>query len=211
MGRFLFTKKESLRMTTILILFIVFFSIILHEFSHGYIAYLNGDDTAKNMGRLTFNPLPHIDPVNTILLPVMLIVLRSPIIIGMAKPVPVNPFNFRDYDRGMLNVGLAGPVSNIIFGSILAFSSRFFGYGFLKEVILWAGQINFILAFFNLIPIPPLDGSRVVSFFLPQSVRYKYDQIERYGIIFVLLFIFAGGLRWLFPLTKNIVYAIAGF
>jgi Zn-dependent protease len=198
-------------MTTILILFIVFFSIILHEFSHGYIAYLNGDDTAKNMGRLTFNPLPHIDPVNTILLPVMLIVLRSPIIIGMAKPVPVNPFNFRDYDRGMLNVGLAGPVSNIIFGSILAFSSRFFGYGFLKEVILWAGQINFILAFFNLIPIPPLDGSRVVSFFLPQSVRYKYDQIERYGIIFVLLFIFAGGLRWLFPLTKNIVYAIAGF
>ncbi|MCK9266598.1 site-2 protease family protein [bacterium] len=198
-------------MTTILILFIVFFSIILHEFSHGYIAYLNGDDTAKNMGRLTFNPLPHIDPVNTILLPLMLIVLNSPIIIGMAKPVPVNPFNFRDYDRGMLNVGLAGPVSNIIFGSILAFSSRFLGYGFIKDVVLWAGQINFILAFFNLIPIPPLDGSRVVSFFLPQSVRYKYDQLERYGIIIVILFLLAGGHIWLFPLTKKIVYAIAGF
>jgi len=112
----------------IILLFILFFSVVVHEFCHGYMAYLNGDDTARLMGRLTFNPIPHIDPIGTILLPVLLIlsslVTGRMFIVGWAKPVPINPFNFRDYDRGMLTVGLAGPGSNIILGTALALLSR---------------------------------------------------------------------------------------
>lgn len=194
-----------------ILLLIVFFSIILHEVCHGYAASLNGDDTARMMGRLTFNPLPHIDPFGTILLPVMLLIASGGrFAIGMAKPVPVNPYNFRNYDRGLLTVGLAGPASNIIFGTILAFSSRFVGAGILKEVMLLAAMINYILAFFNLIPIPPLDGSRVLSVFLPPELRAKYEQLERVGIIIVIAFVVLGGLRWLFPLVYSIVNVIAG-
>ena len=197
-------------MGTVIILFVVFFSIILHEFCHGYAAYLNGDETAKRMGRLTFNPIPHIDPVSTIFLPVMLIILQSPVVIGMAKPVPINPFNFRDYNRGMLQVGLAGPLSNMIFGTLLAFLSRFAGDGLVRGVLYYAGTINFILAFFNLVPIPPLDGSRVLSVFMPRNLRYRYDRLERYGIFIVIGLLLIGGLEWLFPLSENIVSAIAG-
>jgi len=196
---------------TLILLFIVFFSIILHEFCHGYVAYLNGDETAKMMGRLTFNPLPHIDPFGTILLPVMLLIATGGrFAIGMAKPVPINPFNFRDYDRGMLTVGLAGPVSNMALGTVLALLSRFFGGGLVGSVLIFGAIINFILAFFNLIPIPPLDGSRVLSFFLPRDIRQRYEQIERYGIVLVIIFVFIGGLTWLFPLSRNIVSFIAG-
>jgi len=193
------------------VLFILFFSVVMHEFCHGYAAYLNGDDTAKVMGRLTLNPIPHIDPFGTILLPVMLLLISGGrFAIGMAKPVPINPFNFRDYDRGMLTVGIAGPASNITIGTFLALLSRFFGSGIVVQFLLIGAVINFILAFFNLIPIPPLDGSRVISVFLPGRFRYKYEQMERYGIIIVMVFVFLGGLKWLWPLSSAVVGFLAG-
>jgi len=193
------------------VLFILFFSVVMHEFCHGYAAYLNGDDTAKVMGRLTLNPIPHIDPFGTILLPVMLLLISGGrFAIGMAKPVPINPFNFRDYDRGMLTVGIAGPASNITIGTLLALLSRFFCSGIVAQFLLIGAVVNFILAFFNLIPIPPLDGSRVISVFLPGRFRYRYEQVERYGIIIVMVFVFLGGLRWLLPLSSAVVGFLAG-
>jgi len=196
---------------TIGILFILFFSIIIHEYCHGYAAYLNGDDTAKIMGRLTLNPIPHIDPIGTIILPLILVLGRSPIILGMAKPVPINPLNFRNYEKGMVTVGIAGPLSNIVLGTVFALLYRAFpltgGPGFF---LIYGGYINFILAFFNLIPIPPLDGSRILSVFLPFDVRIKYERMERYGIFIVIGLLMLGFLRWLFPLSQMIVKIIAG-
>ncbi len=198
-------------MELVIVLFIVFFSVVVHEFCHGYAAYLNGDDTARMMGRLTLNPIPHIDPFGTILLPILLLLISGGrFAIGMAKPVPINPFNFRNYDRGMLTVGIAGPASNIVIGTLFALLSRFFS-GVTAQIFLIGSVINFILAFFNLIPIPPLDGSRILSVFLPGRIRYRYEQMERYGIIIVMVFVFAGGLRWLWPLSSAVVSFLAGY
>ena len=199
----------------VIFLFILFFSVIVHEFCHGYMAYLNGDDTARMLGRLTFNPIPHIDPVGTILLPLILILTSMftggrLFIIGWAKPVPINPYNFRDHDKGMLTVGLAGPASNIILGTILAVLSRYFSQGFVKDIFFFGGMINFILAFFNLIPIPPLDGSRILSVFLQGNIRYRYEQLERYGFMLVFAFLFLGGFSLIYPIAFRIVSAIAG-
>ena len=196
---------------TIVILFILFFSIIIHEYCHGYAAYLNGDDTAKIMGRLTLNPIPHIDPIGTIILPLILILGRSPIILGMAKPVPINPLNFRNYEKGMVTVGIAGPLSNIALGTVFALLYRAFSLSGNPGVfILYGGYINFILAFFNLIPIPPLDGSRIVAVFLPFDIRMRYERMERYGIFIVIILLMLGFLRWLFPLSQMVVNIIAG-
>jgi len=198
----------------IILLFILFFSVVVHEFCHGYMALLNGDDTAKLLGRLTLNPIPHIDPVGTILLPLLLVlsaVLTGRMfIIGWAKPVPINPFRFRDYDRGMLTVGLAGPASNILLGLVFALLSRNFNSGLIKELLLFGGYINFILAFFNLIPIPPLDGSRILTVFLPRNIRYRYEQLERYGMMLVFAFLFLGGFNLIQPAVRAIVDSLAG-
>ncbi|MGC8977104.1 MAG: site-2 protease family protein [Candidatus Ratteibacteria bacterium] len=189
-------------------LVILFFSIIVHEVSHGYAALKNGDPTAKYMGRLTLNPLPHIDVLGTLILPVILILFRSPILIGIAKPVPINPYYFRDYKKGMIIVGISGPLSNIFLGIIFAFLYKFFPLGVLSEYLKKGSFINFILAFFNLIPIPPLDGSRVVSVILPYNLRIKYDYIERYGIFIVILLAMTGLLNWLLPLSENLINLI---
>jgi len=192
-------------------LFILFFSVIAHEFCHGYIAYLNGDDTARLLGRLTFNPIPHIDPIGTLILPVLLFLsTRGAFVVGWAKPVPINPFNFRDHDRGMLSVGIAGPLSNILLGTVFALLSRNLTAGFIRDVFLFGGMINFILAFFNLIPIPPLDGSRILSVFLPGNIRYRYEQLEKVGFILVFAFLLLGGFDLVVPLVKAIVNALAG-
>lgn len=198
----------------IILLFVLFFSVVVHEFCHGYAALLNGDDTARLLGRLTLNPIPHIDPVGTILLPLLLVlsavVTGKMFIIGWAKPVPINPFRFRDYDKGMLTVGLAGPASNIVLGMVFALLSRYTGSGFIKEIFIFGGYINFILAFFNLIPIPPLDGSRILSVFLPGKIRYRYEQLERYGLILVFAFLFLGGFNLIYPAVQVIVDSLAG-
>ncbi len=196
----------------LMLLFIVFFSIILHEVCHGYVAYLNGDDTAKMMGRLTFNPIPHIDPFGTILLPIMLLILSGGrFAIGMARPVPINPYNFRNFDKGLMAVGAAGPASNIVLGTLLALASRLTGSELLHSILILGAVINLILAFFNLVPIPPLDGSRILSVFLPSDLRARYESIERFGIMIVIAFFIFGGFTWLFPLVLRLVSFIAGY
>jgi Zn-dependent protease len=189
---------------TLIFLVFLLFSVIIHEVSHGYAALKNGDPTAKYMGRLTLNPIPHLDPFGTLLLPFLLVVLRFPILIGVAKPVPINPYYFRNYKTGMITVGISGPLSNIFLGIIFALLYKLFPSSILSGYLRMGSYINFILAFFNLIPIPPLDGSRVVAVLLPYKLRIGYERIERYGIFLVILLALTGLLNWLSPLCKNI-------
>lgn len=176
---------------------IVIFSVVIHEVSHGAVANYLGDPTAKNAGRLTLNPLKHIDPVGTIILPILLI-LTTGRGIGWAKPVPINPYNFRDQKYGSLKVAFAGPASNLlialIFGLILRFSILldFFPAGFYPAVFFII-SINILLAMFNLMPIPPLDGSHILFTFLPSSMKGVEIFLSRYGF-FILIF-----LTFLFP------------
>lgn len=183
-------------------LLILFGSIILHEVSHGYLAYLMGDPTAKFSGRLSLNPLKHVDPMGTILIPaVMLIMSGGSFSFGYAKPVPINPRNFKDERQGMLVTGIAGPLSNIALAIVAGILTRFLSSlstpegSFLYVVVallFYTTMINLVLAFFNLIPIPPLDGSRVVQRFLPNAARNSYHALEPYGFVIVIaLSIFA--------------------
>lgn len=208
----------------------LFLAVILHEVSHGWIALQLGDPTAKKQGRLTLNPIPHIDPVGTILIPLTLVLFQLVtnmgfFIFGWAKPVPIDPSYFRDPDRGMLWVGLAGPMTNILMFSVAAFLGRlilpfyvnnFLGKGgtFLFELaktgldtlIYFLGIfaiINTILAAFNLLPIPPLDGSRVLRYFLPYEGKKFLSQLEPYGFLIILALIWLGGLEGFFSLLQR--------
>jgi len=181
----------------ITLLVVLFFSIIIHENAHGYAALLSGDDTARLMGRLTLNPRPHIDPMGTIFLPIfMLLLSQGRFAFGWAKPVPINPYNFRDYKRGIFFTGIAGPLSNIGLAFCFALIFRLFPgaarspFGLL---LAYGCLINLLLAIFNLIPIPPLDGSRVVSGLLPPHLDASYRRLEPFGI-FIVMFLFISGL-----------------
>jgi Zn-dependent protease len=179
---------------------IVFFamlfpSIILHEVSHGWVANIFGDDTAKRAGRLTLNPIAHIDPFGTIILPAILI-LTSHGAFGYAKPVPVNPRQLRDPRNQSLLVSLAGPAVNIILAVSAALVLRQIGIAtddLTREIIYTVGWANAILAAFNLIPIPPLDGSAVIERLLPRSMWPAYLRFRQYsfGILLVVV-LFAG-------------------
>ena len=187
----------------ILSLIILIYSSILHEIAHGYVAYRLGDPTAKLLGRLTLNPIKHIDPFMSIILPVMLF-FTSPIIFGGAKPVPIDPFNLREGRKDIALVSLSGPLTNIllaILGSILIHifypnmplamvtSSGIIGFCLSSLV-----NLNLLLALFNLIPIPPLDGSKILASILPKKDATAYLSLERIGllILFALLFIPVG-------------------
>lgn len=193
----------------IIVAVIFFFSVILHEIAHGWVAYRLGDPTAKNAGRLTLNPIPHIDPVGTLLLPIVLVLSRSPIVFGWAKPVPVNFSLLGHPKRDMMWVGLAGPLVNILIAVILAViihtSVVKSAEPFLKIGIL----INLILATFNLIPIPPLDGSRFVLSLLPYRLARWYARLEPYGIVIVFLLLYFGildGVIW--PVVTFLVHLL---
>ena len=191
---------------------ILLFSVILHEIAHGYVALSLGDPTAKNAGRLTLNPIPHIDPVGSLLMPFLLIIFRSPFLFGWAKPVPVNHFNLRDQKYGSAKVSFAGPAANfgiaIVFGLLL----RFFSAPLVAvspDVLLFFRSIvelNLILGIFNLIPIPPLDGSHILFDLLPQSFSRVKQFLTQYGIYILLFFMFflfqflALPIEWLFRL-----------
>ncbi|MDD2646617.1 MAG: site-2 protease family protein [Patescibacteria group bacterium] len=175
-------------------IFISFFvivvpSAILHEFSHAWMAYYLGDDTAKRAGRLTLNPLPHIDLFGTILLPIVFLLSGIPFIFAYAKPVPYNPYNLRNQRIGPALVGLAGPLSNLLVAVIFGILLRFLPVGSFVA-LYYIIYINILLAVFNLVPIPPLDGSKVLYALMPDSWMKVKIFLERYGIILVLIFIF---------------------
>jgi Zn-dependent protease len=185
---------------------LLFPAIILHEVSHGYVAYLLGDPTAKRAGRLTLNPIKHIDPIGTVVLPLVLLVMSGgAFFFGWAKPVPFNPRNFKDERTGMLLTGIAGPVTNIVLAIVFGLLARPLlptlpngiwdpsNFSSPASVMLFFCYANLVLAFFNLVPVPPLDGSRVLQWILPDALRNAYHSLERYGFIVLI------GLTWVFP------------
>jgi len=176
-------------------------AIVLHEVSHGAAAFALGDTTAKEEGRLTLNPLAHVDPFGTVLLPILLIAAGGPVF-GYAKPVPYNPMNFKNKRTGDLIVGMAGPAANLVqalIGSALMFAlagvitpqsadfAYYFYYAFLPMFIM----INLYLMFFNLLPIPPLDGSSIFAFFTPERHLPTYYRIQQYALPVFLVLLFA--------------------
>ncbi|RLC57430.1 MAG: site-2 protease family protein [Candidatus Cloacimonadota bacterium] len=179
---------------------ILLLTLTIHEFSHGYVAYLLGDDTAKRAGRLTLNPISHIDPVGLL----MLFIVR----IGWAKPVPVNPYNFKNQKRDMAITAAAGPASNfvmaiilsVVFNLLKAANPNILYSGsvmiqFFTGMLVYAILINLALGIFNLLPIPPMDGSKILGGFLSDEAYYKYTAQERKGaqilmIIFAISFVF---------------------
>jgi len=189
---------------------ILLFSVILHEVAHGYAALSLGDPTARAAGRLTLNPIKHMDPWGTVVLPLFLILIRAPFLVGWAKPVPVNPFLLRDPKRGMMLVGAAGPLANISLILLSALVLRILPFAappLIFDLFKYCCAINIILALFNLLPVPPLDGSKVVAGILPPKIRDVYVGLERYGIFIIIGLLYLGILdQVIVPLYRIIFY-----
>lgn len=184
-------------------LLVLLFSVVIHEVSHGAVALMFGDSTARDAGRLTLNPLKHLDPFGSIILPVTLLALTAlgggGIIFGWAKPVPYNPYFFRNPKAGSAIVGFAGPLANLFVAAVFGLGIRFVALqgsldvlgGALAGAFLSIVYVNLFLAFFNLIPIPPLDGSKLLFAFLPDRFFNLKLFFERYGLALFIFFIFA--------------------
>lgn len=192
---------------------VLLFSVIAHEYAHGYVAYRNGDPTAFQLGRLTWNPIKHIDPFMTIILPILTFISAG-FVLGGAKPVPVNPRNYRNFKRGDIQVSIAGIVTNLLLAALCIPVIIVIGLlgrvapavtdtlSLFQAMFLSGIFINLLLAGFNLIPIPPLDGSHVLKYLLPPAWGLAYQRVGRYGLLAVILLLWAApGLlnRWLAP------------
>ena len=172
---------------------VLIFSVIVHEVSHGLMALKLGDETAKREGRLTMNPIPHLDPIGSFILPLILYISGSPIMLGWAKPVPYNPLAlFKDFKYGPLKVALSGPLSNLAIAIVFGFILRF-GGGLLPMTMVPLIQIivliNSLLFVFNMLPIPPLDGSKILTTFLPFEYARRLENMGLMGIMWVFLFL----------------------
>lgn len=213
-------------MEYIFLLAILIFSIVIHEVAHGTVAYSLGDPTAKYAGRLTLNPMKHLDPMGSFFIPMFLVLMRSPILLGWAKPVPVNPYNFKDQKYGQFKVALAGPLSNLIIAVLFGLGARLIpldlatknialqggAFDFLSQIFFFFFMIVFIntlLAMFNLIPIPPLDGSHILFTIFPKIEQKINEKIMSVGFFFLpivfLIFLF------IFPYLRVLVFSITRF
>jgi len=195
----------------IFLFIVIILSAIIHEYMHGWTAERLGDPTARLAGRLTLNPLVHIDPVGTIFLPLILVMMNTGLLFGWAKPVPYNPFNLRDKRFGPALVAAAGPLTNLFIALVLGLFVRLATVsaftGFLSIVV----YVNVLLAIFNLVPLPPLDGSKILFSLLPDNKfwwQFKIN-IDRYGMILVFVFIF---FFWnlISPVIGNVYRLIVG-
>lgn len=194
---------------------VLIISVILHEVSHGYMAEYLGDPTARLLGRLTLNPIPHIDLMGSIVLPLIFVLSGSPVVFGWAKPVPYDPRNihgsaFKERYGGAL-VAAAGPLVNIMLAIVFGLIIRLAGLNpAMTQFFFIVVIINVSLAVFNLIPIPPLDGHHILGALLPRSLRAKYLELSRYS--FILMFVVAFVLwQFISPLVLIIVHGITGF
>jgi Zn-dependent protease len=201
-------------MEPLLLIVVLIASVVVHEVAHAWQARREGDPTAEREGRITLNPLPHIDPVGSVIVPAALYLSGTSFLFGWAKPVPVNPAHYRDPKWGDIRVSLAGVASNFVLALLATLATvvvvrlqPVLGAG-LSEGLLLAARygilINLVLAFFNLIPIPPLDGSHVLFHFLPRPLALKYREAGRYGLLVVmgLLFLVPGAFQVVFwPVT----------
>jgi len=199
----------------------VLFAIVLHEVAHGWVADRLGDDTARWMGRLTLNPIKHIDPIGTIGIPLLLIVVGSPFLFGYAKPVPINFNKLRRPKQDMVWVALAGPVTN----TLLALASALLLFlviklpatmGWVIEPVALMAQasiiINLVLCIFNLLPLPPLDGGRVAVGLLPGPLAYQLSRLEPYGFLIIVALLAFGWLQVLIgPLVMGGAQALIGW
>jgi len=186
----------------ILSIVILIFSIVVHEVAHGWMANVLGDPTAKLSGRLTLNPLPHLDMVGSILLPGFLILTGSPILFGWAKPVPYNPYNLQG-KLAELKVAIVGPISNVLLAIVFGLLLRAGITPELTEVFTYGVYINCALAIFNLVPIPPLDGSKILFELLPDKAMAVRESLERSGFVLVIAFVIFG---W--PLISPLIYGL---
>jgi len=200
---------------TIFSLIVLLFSVIIHELAHGSVAYSLGDPTAKYAGRLTLNPLKHLDLFGSIILPLLLFISGSPFLFGWAKPVPVNPYNFTDKKYGDIKVSFAGPASNILLAIVFGLLLRFIPDGIILGnpgiaiLLSYIVFINIWLAIFNLIPVPPLDGSWILFSFLPTKLQSVQIFLKQYGIIILVLLILFGGPVW-FAIINILFQLITG-
>ncbi|CAC9567900.1 FIG004556: membrane metalloprotease [uncultured Gammaproteobacteria bacterium] len=188
------------------------FAITIHEVAHGWVANQRGDSTAKMLGRLTLNPVKHIDPVGTLLVPAVLFFTGSPFLFGWAKPVPINFNALKSPKKDMIAVALAGPISNFIMALFWLFILSFtlnISNQFLFEMAKFGIAINLVLGVFNLLPLPPLDGSRVVTALLPNYLAYQYNKLEHYGLYILLGLLFLGVFEYVvLPIVNTLQYAM---
>ena len=200
----------------VITLAILIFSAILHEIAHGFVADRLGDPTARLAGRLTLNPKSHIDPLMSIALPLILMLSGSPVILGAAKPVPIDPFNLRDGRKDLAIVSLAGPLTNVILAILASLLIKilpiltfipFETASFIYFLLLQIANLNLLLAIFNLIPIPPLDGSKVASLLLPKTLANVYLSLGSIGFFIIFFLLLSHGYFSL----GNFIYSLLSF